>query len=84
MLKAVVHEGHIVPLEPLPPEWKEGTTLEVAPVDSSTIDIDQWTRTMHEVCDGSSGEDEAAMFGAINDHRREAKELIRREMGLAE
>jgi hypothetical protein len=30
MLKAVLRQGVIVPLEPLPPEWEEGVALEVA------------------------------------------------------
>ena len=30
MLKAVLRQGVIVPLEPLPQDWEEGAALEVA------------------------------------------------------
>ncbi len=40
MLKAVLRKGVIVPLEPLPPEWEEGATLEVAKATAALLDSD--------------------------------------------
>ena len=82
MLKAVLSKGAIVPLEPLPADWKDGTTLEVAKVDSETVDIDAWAKMMNELCADSSAEDEQRMQAAIDEHRRQAKAQTRREMGL--
>jgi hypothetical protein len=74
MLKAVLREGLIVPLEPLPPEWEEGTVLEVGRGTAAQFDIDAWAHTMNELCSDSTAEDEAAMRNTIEEHRRQAKE----------
>jgi hypothetical protein len=82
MLKAILREGVIVPLEPLPPEWEEGATLEVAKVDSRQLDIDAWAKSMNAMCADSARADEEVMRSAIAQHRQQAKEQVRREMGL--
>jgi hypothetical protein len=82
MLKAVVRQGAIVPLQPLPPEWEEGTTLEVARAEAPPVDIDEWARSMNQLCADSSPEDEETMRRAIEEHRQQAKAQVRREMGL--
>jgi hypothetical protein len=83
MLKAVLKKGTIVPLEPLPPEWEEGATLEVARVEAPSVDIDAWAQKMSQLCADSQTDDENAMRRAIEEQRREAKERTRREMGLS-
>jgi hypothetical protein len=82
MLKAILREGVIVPLEPLPSEWEEGTTLEVAKVDMQQLDIGAWAKSMNEMCADSTRADEEVMCSAIAQHRHQAKEQVRREMGL--
>ena len=82
MLKAVLRQGVIVPLEPLPGEWEEGTPLEVAKAQVVPEDIDAWAKSMSELCADSSLDDEEAMRRAIEEHRRQAKAQVRREMGL--
>jgi len=87
MPRAVLKNGVIYPLEPLPPEWAEGQELEVAPVrpaNDSAEAIEQWARDMEELCADSDPEDEARMMAAIEEQRREAKAQARREMGLPE
>jgi hypothetical protein len=84
MLKAVVQEGRIVPLEPLPEAWKEGTTLEINETENSAFDIDTWAKEMNELCADVTPDDEDGMRQAIAEHRREAKEQVRREMALSE
>ena len=56
MLKAVVRKGAIVPLEPLPREWQEGTALEVAKADDAAVDVDAWVQLMDQLCADSSAE----------------------------
>jgi hypothetical protein len=83
MLKAVLRKGAIVPLEPLPPEWEEGAELEVTPTGAPPLDIDAWAASMNQLCADSIAEDEETMRSAIGEHRRQAKEQTRREMGLS-
>jgi hypothetical protein len=83
MLKAVLRQGAIVPLEPLPPEWEEVAALEVAKSDAPSLDIDAWAKSMNQLCADSPAEDEEAMRRAIEEHRQQAKAQTRREMGLS-
>jgi hypothetical protein len=82
MLKAMLREGVIVPLEPLPPEWEDGAALEVARVPAPQLDIDAWANSMNQLCADSLGEDEEAMRRAIVEHQKQAKAQTRRDMGL--
>ena len=82
MLKAVLRQGAIVPLEPLPLEWEEGTTLEVARYDAPSVDIDAWAKLMNQLCADSSTGDEEVMSRTIDAHRKQAKDQVRRDMGL--
>jgi hypothetical protein len=84
MLKAVLRNGAIVPLEPVPPEWEEGTTLDVAKADGAGQDLDAWGALMERLCADSSVEEEERMQAAIEEHRSQAKARSRRDMGLAE
>jgi hypothetical protein len=83
MLKAVLREGVIIPLEPLPPEWEEGAALEVAKATAAQLDIDAWAKSMNQLCMDSAAGDEATMRNAIDEHRRQAKAQTRRDMGLS-
>jgi hypothetical protein len=84
MLKAIVQKGGIVPLDPLPPEWGEGTSLEVFKADVAALDIDAWVQMMDRLCADSPAQEEERMQTAINEHRRQAKAQARRDMGLSE
>jgi hypothetical protein len=83
MLKAVLRQGVIIPLEPLPPEWEEGAALEVAKSDAPPLDIDAWAKSMDLLCADSPAEDEEAMRRAIEEHRQQAKAQTAREMRLS-
>jgi hypothetical protein len=82
MLKAVLRQGVIIPLEPLPPEWEDGAALEVVKADVPLVDIDAWAKSMNQLCADSSQSDEEIMHHAIAKHRQQAKDQVRREMGL--
>ena len=84
MLKAILRNGAIVPLEPVPSEWEEGTSLEIAKADGTVVDIDAWARLMDRLCADSPIEEEERMQAAIQEHRLRAKAQSRREMGLTE
>jgi hypothetical protein len=84
MLKAILRNGTIVPLEPLPTEWEEGSTLEVAKTDAANVDVDAWAKLMDRLCADSPAEEEARMQAAIDEQRRQAKAQTRREMRLPE
>jgi hypothetical protein len=82
MLKAVLHQGVIVPLEPLPGDWEDGATLEVIKSQGPPVDIDAWAKLMNQLCADSSPSDEEIMRRAIEEHRRQAKAQVGRDMGL--
>ena len=83
MLKAVLRKGVIIPLEPLPKEWDDGAALEVAKAETPPGDMYAWASSMNQVCADSSPNDEETMRRAIEEHRRQAKAQVRREMGLS-
>lgn len=87
MLKAVLRQGAIIPLEPLPNDWAEGVQLEIDLAKESKptapFDIDLWAREMKQLCADSSVDDEQVMRQAIEQHREQAKAQARREMGLS-
>jgi hypothetical protein len=75
MLKAVLRQGVIVPLEPLPREWEEGAAHEVPKSDAQPLDIDAWAKSMDQLCADSSAEDEQAMQCAIEEHRQQERTI---------
>jgi hypothetical protein len=82
MLKAVLRNGVIVPLEPVPPEWEDEATLEIDKADNAAFDIDAWAKSLNELCADSTTEDEDLMRQGVADHRRQAKAQMRRDEGL--
>jgi hypothetical protein len=57
MIRAVVRNGLIRPLEPLPAEWSEGRHVIVADADSTSVeDLEDWYRELQRL---DLAEDEA-------------------------
>lgn len=86
MLKAVVNRGEIRALEPLPQDWREGQPLRVDKVDNDEMppdEIDRDFAILAELCAVSDAADEERLDHAVQEARRQAKELVRRQMGLA-
>jgi hypothetical protein len=86
MVKAVVSRGGIRPLEPLPPDWREGQPLEVEKVDDSEMSIEEIDRdfaVLANLCSTSEPANEDQLERALNEARRKAKEQVRRHMGHA-
>ncbi len=85
MLKAVVSGGEIRPLEPLPVDWREGQPLLVEKADDgepSVEEIDRDFAVLAAMCEASDPADEEQLVRALQEARRQAKEQVRREMGL--
>jgi hypothetical protein len=83
MPKAILKNGLIHPLEPLPTDWAEGQELvvEAVPVDHAER-ADRWYRELEEAVAEIDPEDERRRHEALEALHREAKERARREMEL--
>jgi hypothetical protein len=83
MPRAVLKNGIICPVEPLPADWAEGQELWVeAAREGKPEPIDDWYRELEEAVAAIDPEDERRFHEAISEVRRQAKEQARREMGL--
>jgi hypothetical protein len=85
MVRAVIKNGVIVPLEPLPPDWTEGVEVDVLKATGTLPPeaVDEWLAEMNAVCADSTPEQEARLQAALDELKRASKELARRRMGLA-
>src|SRR5260370_11881394 len=87
MLKAIVSDGEIHPLEPLPADWQEGQRLRVEKADDGETPVEEIDRdfaVLANLCEASEPADEEQMERALQDAHRQAKERVRRHSGLAE
>jgi hypothetical protein len=85
MLKAVVSQGAMRPLEPLPVDWQEGQRLRIEKADDAEVpvkEIDHDFAVLAALCEASEPADEEQLERALQDARRQAKEQVRRHMGL--
>jgi hypothetical protein len=85
MLKAIVSRGEIRPLEPLPVDWQEGQRLCVDKADDGEAPVDEIDRdfaVLANLCETSEPADEEQLERALQEAHRQAKEQVRRHMGL--
>jgi len=85
MVRALLKNGRIEPVEPLPSDWAEGQELLVdarSPSDDPA-DIDRWARELEEGAGGVSAEDAGELERALEEIERQSKEAVRREWGLS-
>ena len=85
MVKAVVRGGEIRPLEPLPADWHDGQPLRVEKADegeTSVEEIDRDFALLAALCEASEPADEEQLERALREAHRQAKEQVRRHMGL--
>ena len=86
MLIAVLQHGEIRPLEPLPADWQEGRRLRVESLDDNEAtpeEIDQDFTLLASLCADSDPADEERLSQVLHDARQQAKEQVRRQMGLS-
>ena len=87
MTKAMLKNGQIIPLEPLPSEWKEGQEilLEAAQEQEADIDdISSWLLDVEEAASAIPAESDREFVEAIRSIRAEAKIQAQRELGAIE
>ena len=85
MVKAVVRNGEIRPLEPLPADWQEGQPLRVEKADAGEMSVEEIDRdfaVLAALCEISEPADEEHLDRALQEAHRQAKEQVRRHMGL--
>ncbi len=82
---AVLQNGEIRPLEPLPANWQNGQRLRVETMDDDEAtpeEIDRDFALLAKLCADSDSADEERMSQALEDARRQAKAQVRQQMGL--
>ncbi len=85
MPKAVLTNGMIRPIEPLPTDWREGEELRVEKSENSELpieEIDQHFAELAKLCADADPEDDARLGQALQEARDLSKEQVRRSMGL--
>jgi hypothetical protein len=85
MVKAVVSCGEIRPLEPLPADWREGQPLRIEKADYGEMPVEEIDRdfaVLASLCAESEPANEDELDRALDEARRQAKEQVRRGMGL--
>jgi hypothetical protein len=83
MPRAVLRNGLIYPVEPLPAEWAEGQELEVQEVqDGARSGLEQWYRELEAMAAQNDEEDFARLEAALKEADDLAKEQMRKRMGL--
>ena len=85
MPRAVVKNGLIVPVDPLPSEWTEGKEVwvqETLEVGENQANDDHWLEDLNAMMAENDAEDFKKLEEALRDADRLAKDWVRREMGL--
>jgi hypothetical protein len=86
MVNAVMSHGEIRPLEPLPADWQEGQRLRVEKADDGEMSVEEIDRdfaVLASLCETSEAADDELLERALQEAHRQAKEQVRRQMGLA-
>ena len=82
-IKAILRNGSIQPLEPLPSEWPEGKELVVEdPINIGTEDLAAWARELEVAAKQLPAEEHDRFRKAIDEIERQSKDDVRREWGL--
>lgn len=86
MTRAILKNGVIYPLDPLPPEWTDGKELRVEDAgepESSPEDIDRWYQELEMLVAQNDPKDMERLEAALKEADDQAKAMMRREMGLS-
>ncbi len=87
MIHAMVRNGVIQPLEPLPPEWGDGHEVVVQDPEAESAngaeDVDRWSEDMRTLtADLNNPREWQQIEAVLAEADRQNKALVRREMGL--
>ena len=83
---AVLQDGQICPLEPLPTDWQNGQRLRVESLDADEAtpeEIDRDFALLANLCADSDPADEKRLSQALHEAHEQAKDQVRRQMGLS-
>jgi len=85
MIRAMIENGTIKPLEPLPAEWVEGreVVVKALPADASETTDEAYDELLRRLTDLYDSDDHARLEAALAEADRIAKEQMRREMDLS-
>jgi hypothetical protein len=82
-MKAILKNGAILPKEPLPKDWDDGTELQVEKAPSeearSSDDLDRWMAAVQASAADMDAEDEIILENAIREIRGQARDFARKE-----
>lgn len=83
-IKAVLRQGVIQPIEPLPADWVEGQELVVEePRDErADAEIGQWAREMDAAVARIPADEHDRFLEALDGIERESKDAVRKEWGV--
>ncbi len=84
MIRAILRRGKIEPLEKLPVYWREGQELTIEGSDPSgdPTEIRKWYEKLETLSARIPPRDHMRLAAALEEQDRQAKEQMRREMGL--
>ena len=88
MIKAIIKNGVIVPRDPLPTDWQEGTEVEVEKTASNGAhenDIhatDAWMDEVEAIASQGDPADDLRLQAALLDVHRREKDLARKRLGM--
>jgi hypothetical protein len=88
-IRAILKDGKIQPVDPLPCDWIEGQVLSVDSNDVETTEVpptkeelDAWEAEMEDSARRIPPDEHERFLQSIESHRSESKSQMRREWGL--
>jgi hypothetical protein len=88
MIKAIVKNGVMVPRDPLPADWQEGTEVDVEKSpngdgegENGIHPTDVWMDEVEAIARQGDPADDVRLESAIQDVRRREKDLARQRLG---
>ena len=84
-IKAILRDGRIQPLEPLPPGWTDGQELvvEEPELSETAAEIEQWAKDLEESTAKIPTDEHDRIDRALEEIERESKDAVRRKWGQA-
>lgn len=82
-IRAILRNGAIKPVEPLPTDWAEGQELLVEGTDAPTAeDLRAWATELETAATQLPADEHERFENALEEVEHESKEAVRREWGL--
>ena len=83
-IRVILRGGVFYPIDPIPPEWPEGIEAEVGELGTanSQKEFENWAVEIESIAREDGLDDLTPLTAALHDADREAKERMRREMGI--